>query len=97
MNCKPGDLAVIVMAGPKTQHHLGKIVRVVSAHTGRSVKLRDLPHWDYVEPKLKHLDGTEIDWIHDMCLRPIRNNDGEDEMLRITGKPQEISALKRVA
>lgn len=24
------------------------------------------------------------------CLRPIRDNDGEDEVLRVAGKPQDI-------
>ena len=28
----------------------------------------------------------------DFCMRPIRDNDGEDEILRIAGKPEVIHA-----
>lgn len=82
MNCRPGDLAVIV----RCQMHpplIGTFVRVV----------RRVPddYW-YMDSPLPKPDGGAWIFIHDSCLRPIRDNDGEDEMLRIAGKPNEVTA-----
>lgn len=86
MNCKPGDLAIYVGWGsPKD---LGQIVTCVKF-------LGDLPvagggtapMW-LVEPPLKNSDYRR-DWVADGALRPIRPNDGEDEMIRIAGKPHD--------
>lgn len=85
MNCKPGDLAVIVRAISEWQH-VGKIVRVL-----RLVELEGENCWR-TEPELRTADGRYwIGW-RDRNLRPIRDSDGEDEMLRIAGKPQEVNA-----
>ena len=92
MNCKPGDLAVIVRS---IHGNLGKIVRC----------LRFLGHQEFddgifcddawlVEGRFDEVcfvsrrrggDAT----ISDSDLRPIRDQPGEDEMLRIAGKPQD--------
>ncbi len=80
MNCKPGDLAVIIRAEPG-DGWLGRIVTVLHLYEGPSLS----PAWvcDQVPPGFRA--------IKDSALRPIRDNDGEDEMLRIAGKPREIS------
>ena len=90
MNCKPGDLAVIVRADNKVDRpHIGKIVECIYWLPDEFGGM-----WR-TEPRLKVLrgpcKGREIGW-HDGDLRPIRDNDGEDEMLRIVGKPQEVTA-----
>jgi len=69
MNCKQGDLAVIVCK--KETQHLGKIVRCMSIWRGN--------HW-ICEPDLTGLDGAPLAWI-DSVLRPIRDSDGQDETL----------------
>lgn len=84
MNCKPGDLAVIVRAFTAWEH-VGKIVRVV-----RLTRIDGDECWK-TDPELFTLDGRWIAWT-DAHLRPIRDSDGEDEMLRIAGKPQEVNA-----
>jgi hypothetical protein len=81
MNCKPGDLAVIVRAY-RFPELVGRIVTCVrlTPHPSK------LPVWETAEPL------PESNWIHDDQLRPIRDNDGEDEMLRIVGKPETAVA-----
>lgn len=71
MNCKPGDLAVIVLA-PSDPQHLGKIVTVkfqVERGYGAS--------W-VCDPHLLCDDGIEIAW-NDRSLRPIRPDETTEE------------------
>lgn len=91
MNCKPGDLAVIVesMAGNE-----GRIVTCLRLATEAEVDAANLaphraPYW--------HID-TEIPTVWasvrlaaDMQLRPIRDQDGEDQILRLVGKPEGVA------
>lgn len=108
MNCKPGDLAVVVRS---TLGNLGKIVRVIGPSFGNDAPLgskivdpasgrlwsRDTLDfiWD-VESSGSPLvsicsDGSLIGDLRrlfpDSALRPLRDNEDEDEMLRIAGKP----------
>lgn len=74
MNCKQGDLAVVAnITWPDVTPYLGRIVRCIY--------LDDMGGW-FTEPELEK--GRSI---FDGALRPIRDNDGEDEILRIAGKP----------
>ena len=81
MNCKQGDLAVIVR-GSAFQKYIGHVVQCVT------LRCTDPAMWAID----RSLDGDQIAWIMvpDSCLRPLRDSDGEDEMLRIKGKPQRI-------
>jgi hypothetical protein len=88
MNCKQGDLAVIVrsMAGNE-----GKLVEVLRQSVAYG------PGWWTVRsmsgPCRNHLGVySQEGQIEDSRLRPLRDNDGEDEILRIAGKPQEVTA-----
>ena len=84
MNCKPGDLAIVVPIGGFS-YHAGKVVSVVM--------LDDFwpNHWQ-TDPILFDADnGYWLVW-DDRELHPIRDQPGEDEMLRIAGKPHEVSA-----
>ena len=85
MRCKIGDLAVIVRAKVNTQH-IGRMVRIVGQIYD------DIgPLWETI-PKLHcRKDGCGLAW-DDSSLRPIRDNPGEDEMLRLVGKPERESA-----
>jgi hypothetical protein len=91
VNCKPGDLAIIVHSAARNE---GKIVRCLRA-------IRDLP---LVTPRgvIERHPGWEIDTtvvgfggaphrnIWDHQLRPIRDEDGEDETL--TWAPRKETA-----
>ena len=88
MNCKQGDLAVIVKAVCK--ENIGKLVVVTAYQFG--VELSDgrvIDGWLFEGPKMKGMGGVPVTVIPDDFLRPIRDNDGEDEMLRIAGLPNK--------
>lgn len=100
MNCKPGDLAIVVraegwgLAGRVSQKLLGAIVRVVrlAPPSERFQCTADLV-WKFEEPIKVELDGKTYwaDGIDDSCLRPIRDpgDDAQDEMLRPLPEPVE--------
>jgi len=108
MNCKPGDLAVVVRS---TAGNLGKIVRVIGPSLSNSLAFGET----FVDPATGirwRRDTHEFNWdaesvglplairfprgnwgttlrrpCQDSALRPLRDNEDEDEMLRIAGKP----------
>lgn len=108
MNCKPGDLAVIVRS---TLGNLGKIVRVIGPSFCNGLKFGETTvdpatgitwrrgvlgfYWDVVAQgsplvcergnSLRHESYKRP--FKDADLRPLRDNEDEDEMLRIAGKP----------
>jgi hypothetical protein len=92
MNCKPGDLAVVVNCiDPDC---VGSIVRCEKFQPGPN----GIPAWIVDRPiskggRFPGLDYIALkNWIADACLHPIRPDEGEDEMLRITGKPEKVNA-----
>ena len=89
MNCKPGDLAIIIYS-PIIPKYLGRIVRITKSAGVIEHKGVIYQCWHTI-PKLKGLRGKTI-VPEDVCLRPIRDQDGEDEILRIAGKPHEVAA-----
>jgi len=84
MNCKQGDLAIIVKS---YAHNEGKIVQCI----------KFLPDFEYsdgdrsdsweVDIYLQCGNGILSKIIGDHQLRPIRDQDGEDEMIKLAGKP----------
>lgn len=83
LNCKQGDLAVVVRSYAGNE---GKIVRCMSL-TEYAGALGFGPRW-FTEPTLFGVWG-EPQAPLDACLRPLRDTEGEDEMLCIAGRPQE--------
>ena len=88
MRCKVGDLAVYVGMDVRD---LGQIVRVIEFfHAANG------PGW-VIEPPLQRFDKSAGIVALDTSLRPIRDSKGEDEILRITGRPHEmpVEIIKR--
>lgn len=91
MNCKQGDLAVIIRAvmaenigrfvtvgqAAYFNAELGHIWRVTPQHPMRGVNFYSL------------MPVAKVDQCPDAWLCPIRPNDGEDETLTWAGKPTE--------
>ena len=79
MNCKPGDLAILIAPGPTGEaHNIGMIVEVVKpCPTGRAgfwwVVSQGRPGINRMNMKVQ--SGA----VHDARLRPIRPGDLEDE------------------
>lgn len=108
MNCKPGDLAVIVR-DEKNLGLLGRICRVLHAASTSEFRLPDgylhVPcsagRWaiDFNEPINVPLRNGNSRWTrfavaNDAALRPIRDpgDDAIDEMVLIVGKPEGVTA-----
>lgn len=98
MNCKPGDLAIVVKSWAGNE---GKIVRCIKLDSRRSFFDNVSP--DGVTPPEpiwiidKHLlgcDGSFSDYIADSQLRPIRDpgEDAVDETIQRLGKPEAVTA-----
>lgn len=50
-----------------------------------------------VDRQLARMDGGTTDMIADSCLRPIRDQPGDDETLAWAGRPGEIKAPETVS
>lgn len=99
MNCKPGDLAVIVAGFPE---NVGGLVRVIAIDP----LLSDLRPWWQVETLSTLVyalewSGNQIvgsippgstSSVADEHIRPIRDQDGDDETLIWAGKPEKVTA-----
>lgn len=84
MNCKPGDLARYVGRDPKCY---GYVVTCIALDPRGHRALGELC-W-VVDPPLPAEDGmVRCLGVADSALRPIRDQPGEDEILRIAGKPR---------
>lgn len=83
MKCRVGDVAQIVRAD-NDPGCVGRIVRVVALR----IAMGELA-WQ-VDPPVYWHDKSgaalEVMW-DDRDLRPLRDNDGEDEVLRLVGRP----------
>ncbi len=86
MNCKPGDLAIIVMCPRGTEHLRGKILRLTTLaapqrqHPGFAIDTTAA--WHYEGPTLRTRCGSTIEVVNDCCLRPIRADDREADDVR---------------
>lgn len=104
MNCKPGDLAVVVRC-EYTPEMIGMVVTVVRAYTGESI---DGVRWGLGADRQRwviegsrplpsrgwHGEGpifTRQRSMPDSAMRPIRDSDGQDETLRIAGLPAPLA------
>lgn len=98
MNCKPGDLAIVVKS---TCGNEGKIVRCIRLAT--PVEADRLGYWSgplwYTDVELmsQRYNGMERRMVRscpDKYLRPIRDpgDDAVDEMVERVGKPEGVVA-----
>lgn len=83
MNCKPGDICIIVNGLDFGKQHIGKVIRVTKLHSGY------WGCWEYEGEWLLSPSGFEIVAIEDYCLRPIRDpgDDAVDEVIERLGSP----------
>lgn len=91
MNCKPGDIAVLINTPPEFTEHIGMVVRVVRlAHVASSIG----PGWIYEGRPILLPSGTPVVGIEDAFLRPLRDpgDSAVDEMLLLVGSPTKETA-----
>lgn len=83
MNCKEGDLAIVIRSKCGNE---GKIVRCVKymgerRYVSINLKVSEPRQTWYIEPPLIGVFGKLGNTFPDSDLKPIRDNEGEDETL----------------
>lgn len=84
MNCKPGDIAVIVRSAAGNEGAIVTCIELIP----RPVWFMDSmpgPTWRVDKVLRGVIFPTDV--VADCQLRPLRDSDGEDEVLRIAGRP----------
>ena len=92
MRCKVGDIAVMVGGYPRA---IGTLVQIEGPDP-RAVGFSWLV--EFLSSVWVPQDGAVCPpgtrgWCRDSILRPLRDNPGQDEMLRIVGLPQDLVTL----
>lgn len=97
MNCKPGDLAIVVSSKTGNIGRLCRVVAMATSHDAAAygVQLRG-PTW-IVSERMRvrnALTGLEkfVPLAPDVALRPIRGQEGTDETLTWAGLPGKVEA-----
>jgi hypothetical protein len=103
MNCKPGDLAIVIRG--RSGKNDGKIVRVIRPSSGNQSAggwtwvhyPEDGPAWMCEGGDLYTGNGNlagNIGFFRDSSLKPIRDpgDDAVDEMVQKLGKPEGVTA-----
>ena len=85
MNCKEGDLAVVVDAAYDQLEFIGCFCRVLKSEIGI---YSGVPVWSFTDAT-GPLKRREWSKIRDMYLRPIRDQPGTDETLDWCPVPNE--------
>ena len=85
MNCKQGDLAIVVKSFAGNE---GAIVRVVSYYATHRLG----PAWVIDRALPSNRRGFDTKVALDTQLRPIRGDEGDDETLAWAGKPEGVTA-----
>lgn len=103
MNCKKGDLAIIIGDTWGYDERLPEL-RLTAHSAGRVVECVELvdldgePAWFIGEPitlkvsSPRGIGTVEMDVITDSLLRPLRDGEGEDETLAWAGRPEVVPA-----
>lgn len=99
MRCKVGDIVVVI--NDEYPENIGRFGTVVGRYDGRAHgradwwvrPARKFFSWYESEPGVRSLSEDAADGsLADSDLRPIRDQDGEDESLTWADEPQEVAA-----
>jgi hypothetical protein len=80
MNCRPGDLAIRVVAYPDSHIPIGSIVKVICAIGSGPTRGKTLTRFTHDRWKVD-FHGDDFCAIPDAHLHPIRDQPGADETL----------------
>ncbi len=95
MNCKPGELAIGISAAPDKVRNIGAVVRVLREWPGYAGAW-EVETLSTSYERGKALPPGSIRKAEDKYMRPLRDSEGADEMLRIAGKPADEFAMHNV-
>jgi hypothetical protein len=88
LNCKQGDLAVIVRSYAGNEGAVVTCLRLIPNWTRPGLRggWRTGPGWE-TDRNFVKANGLVDNIVADDQLRPLRDSDGEDEVLRLVGRP----------
>ncbi len=89
MNCKQGDLAIVVRSEAGNQGCILTCIRLASTQEKQRLDYQTTHEMWVTDRLLKSTRGPPDALMFDEYLRPLRGDDGEDEMLCLTGKPAD--------
>ena len=89
LNCRLGDLAVIVRSDGDNE---GTVVQCVGLYVGPWLHADGTvgptePGWWIARPFRSRRSGRMVWCVADRRLQPLRGGDGDDEVLRLVGLP----------
>lgn len=92
MNCKQGDLAIVVFSHCGNEGRIVRCIRML--RWDEKAELGFDPSWPMWEVDTCLMDtwGDESRTAVDAYLRPIRDSEGDDETLTWVGRPEEVTA-----
>ena len=83
MNCRPGDLAIVVKSNAGNEGVLLDVIRQAEIGSWLCIALTE-----GVGTIRRFMPGDQV-ICTDSCLRPLRDNDGQDETLTWAGLPNK--------
>lgn len=91
MNCKPGDLVIVVRVSRACDEpYIGRVLTVDRLEEDGETWVTD-PELPSLDPAL--VWGGDDQWVvtwYDWELRPIRDNNGDDETIEWAGLPNQV-------
>lgn len=92
MNCRKGDLAIVVKSDAGNEGRIVRCIRLMTRAEKQALSyFRDEPMW-ITDTNMVSTWGTYDTTMWDSYMRPIRDNPGEDETLTWAGKPEKVQA-----
>ena len=93
MNCKPGDLAVVVESVVGNEGKIGTCLRLATEAEKviNGYAWSSNPMW-VMDRKFHSTDGLDDNFMFDSHLRPLRDNPGTDETLTWAPVPSKVAA-----
>lgn len=90
MNCKPGELAVFVSSYAGNEGKIINVLRVASsAELDEANFTKKYGTVWHTKEDVRYENGLYGRFALDFQLRPIRPDEGQDEILRIAGLPKK--------
>ena len=94
MNCRPNDRAIFVGCDPGQEHVLGRLCTVGTSGSFLYDRRGQIVFaWNiHMDLPTKSSQGPIIQkgFAADSFLRPIRDQDGQDEMIKLAGLPPPV-------
>jgi hypothetical protein len=89
LNCKQGEIAIVVQSNAGNE---GRVLTCLHLASRKQCEAESLGWWTagavwVTDADLMCNDGTTTRLYPDSRLRPLRDSEGEDEVLRLVGRP----------